>query len=82
MGASNWQDVLKFGSVVASIALTAGMLMSEVKAVKGLLEEQKIELKAATITIQNLQLEGARRSAEFILIERRLNQIEARLNIR
>ena len=82
MGNLNLQDLVKFGSIVATIALSAGLLMAQVETVKTLLQEQKIELKAAATAIQNLQLEGARRSAEFTLIERRLNQIEVRLNIR
>lgn len=81
MGTTNWQDVIKIGSVVATIALSAGTLLAEVRGVRGLLEEQKQDLKAAATAIQMLQIEGARRSAEFILIERRLNQIEVRLNI-
>lgn len=79
--ATNWQDILKFGSIVATIALSAGMLMSEVRSVKDLVQEQKLELKATSLAVQNLQIEGARRASEFLLLDRRLTQIEGKLNL-
>lgn len=78
----NWKDFLTFGSVIASVALSAGVLLTEVRGLKVLVEDQKVEMKAATVAIQNLQIEQAKRSAEFLLIERRLVTIENRLNIR
>ena len=81
MNNANWQDLLKFGGVAASVVLSAGMLLAQVEGLKTLLQEQRVELRAASISIQAIQIDSARRSAEFTLLDRRLTQIEARLNI-
>lgn len=77
----NWKDFLTFGSVIASVALSAGVLLTEVRGLRELVEEQKTEIKAATAAITTLQIDGAKRSAEFLLLDRRLTQIERRLDI-
>ena len=76
-----WQDVVRFGGMVATIALSVGMLMNQLQTVTALVQEQKTDLKVASVAIQALQIDSAKRSAEYILLDRRMLQIEARLNI-
>lgn len=79
-GKFGWDDLLKFGSIVFSIALSAGMLMSQLENVRGLVQDQKEDIKAASTAVQSLQIESAKRSAEYLLLDRRMSQIESRLN--